>query len=129
MLYCPVIFQSHLRCLTAVVWVIATFRTLNSLTRSSVLTINVLVENCVASNGRIVLSYKFFTKHSQSLRYSSGACDKNLAEEILLFHSEIWRVKSGRHYTWRSTLLRRFRVCAGSNFNPQMNHYLIRKSP
>jgi hypothetical protein len=90
MLYCSVIFQGHLRCLTAVVvWVIATFRALNSLTRSSVLTINVPVENCVASNDRIVLSYKFFKKHSQSLGYLSGACDKNLAEEILLFHSEI----------------------------------------
>jgi len=48
-----------------------------------VLTTNVLVENCAASKGRMVLSYKFFKKHSQSLRYLSGAIVKNLAEEIL----------------------------------------------
>jgi hypothetical protein len=132
MLYCPVIFQGHLRCLTVVfVRVIATFRTVNSLTRSSVLPINVLVENCVASIGRTVLSYKFFKKHSQSLRYLSGASDKSLAEEMLLFRSGIYRIQGGWHCIWSSTLLRntrRCRVCAGSNFNPQVNHYLIRHS-
>ena len=129
-LYCLVIFQGHLRCLTTIfVGVIATFRTVGSLTRSSVLTINVLVENCVTSNGRIFLSYKFFKKHSQSLRYLSGASDKNLAEEIILFHSEIYGIQGGRHYTSSSKLLRNTRrcgLCAGSNFNPQVNHYAIR---
>jgi len=128
--YCPVTFQAHLRCLTAIyVGVIATFRTVSSLTRSSVLTINVVVKNCVASRGRRVLSYRFFKKHSQSLRYLSGVSDKKLAEEILLFLSDIYRIQVGRHYSWSSTLLRntrRRRVCAWSNFNPQANHYLIR---
>ena len=128
-------FQSYLSATCAVLaqffWmVIATFRTVNSLTRSSVLTIKVLVENCVSSNGRIVLSYKIFKKHSLSLGYLSGASDENLAEEILLFHSEKYRIQDGLHYTRSSTLLRntrRCRECAGSNFSAPVNHWITER--
>lgn len=123
-------FQSHFSATCAVLaqffWrVIATLRTENSLTRSSVLTINELVENCVFSSGRIVLSYKIFKKHSLSLGYLCGASDEKLTEEILLFHSEKYRIQDGQHYTRSSTLLRntrRCRECAGLNFSAQVNH-------
>jgi hypothetical protein len=87
------------------------------------LTINVQFErgcpllgaNCVASNGRIVLSYKFFKKPSQS-RYLLGASDKNLGEEILFEHKladntqgalQHCGIRAGAENVWGRTLTHR----------------------
>lgn len=80
-------------------------------------------------NGRVVLSYEFFQRHSQSLGYLPGASNTNLRRGNSLTPLRNLPNTSWPTYTRSSTSLRntsRHWERAGSNVNLQVNHFLLR---